>query len=46
MNYFAQSYGLKLHDDDDLAEAKAILLGLRQQEQFAWEESQKTGDGK
>lgn len=29
MNSFMQSYNLKMHDDDDLQEAKAILDGLR-----------------
>ncbi|PMD49323.1 uncharacterized protein K444DRAFT_622882 [Hyaloscypha bicolor E] len=29
MNRFMQSYNLKMHDDDDLREAKAILDGLR-----------------
>jgi hypothetical protein len=29
MNHFMQSYGLKMHDDGDIKEAKAILDGFR-----------------
>lgn len=31
-NHFMMSYGLKMHNDDDVQEAKAILRGLYQDE--------------
>ncbi|PVH79849.1 hypothetical protein DL98DRAFT_532692 [Cadophora sp. DSE1049] len=38
MYYFMLSYGLKIHDDEDYEEGKAILKALRESEQEAWEE--------
>jgi hypothetical protein len=31
-NHFMQSYGLKMHDDDDVQEGKAILNALYQRD--------------
>jgi hypothetical protein len=38
---FMASYGLKIHDDEQLAEGKAILEGLRQCAQHDWEAKQR-----
>lgn len=37
MQHFMLSYGLKMWNDDDLEEAKAILEGLRETWQAEWE---------
>ncbi|KAL2067756.1 hypothetical protein VTL71DRAFT_15852 [Oculimacula yallundae] len=38
MDKFLLSYGLKMHNDEDVEEGKAILKGLRDGEQKEWEE--------
>ncbi|RAH49384.1 uncharacterized protein BO95DRAFT_511747 [Aspergillus brunneoviolaceus CBS 621.78] len=38
---FGLSYGLKIHDPEDLAEAKQIMQGLRDMDQEEWEKKQK-----
>ncbi len=38
---FMQSYGLKPWDDDDIAEAKRILEGMRDADRYEWEEAQR-----
>jgi hypothetical protein len=40
---FLGSYGLKMHDDGQLAEGKAILGGLREVAQREWESGQGKG---
>ena len=37
MPHFLASYGLKMHDDEELEEGKAILSGLREAAQRDWE---------
>jgi len=41
MQNFAQSYGLKIHNDEDLEEAKAIRDAYREYDQRVWEEEQR-----
>jgi hypothetical protein len=40
MNQFMQSYGLKMHNDDDIQEAKGIIEGFRQVDQANYEARQ------
>jgi len=35
MKHFMESYGLRMHDDDDLQEAKAILQMMRENDAAA-----------
>ncbi|KAF8862108.1 hypothetical protein BDZ45DRAFT_586067 [Acephala macrosclerotiorum] len=41
MKNFAESQGLRLYNDEDVQEAKAILDAFREHDQRAWEEQQK-----
>ncbi|RDW79464.1 hypothetical protein BP6252_04102 [Coleophoma cylindrospora] len=38
MQHMMQSYGLKIYEDDDVTEAKAIIDGIRQNMQADWEQ--------
>ena len=38
---FMHSYGLKIHNMDDVEEGKAIIQGFREQDRYEWEQSQK-----
>lgn len=45
MQHMMQSYGLKTHEEDDIAEAGAILDGFRQIMQAQWEEKHAAPQG-
>lgn len=46
MNHFMQSYGLSMHKDDDVQEAKSIIEGFRQVDQANYDAKQQKGPGK